>query len=95
MEFSRDSVQMQEEMIRDIASARPAMLVFVNTPHIMSFRSGAGKIVYDWLKDYSRSYRRVGIVDMYPGEPTVYRWGEAAAGQQPQSDMSITVFARE
>ncbi|MCK5172162.1 MAG: glycosyltransferase family 39 protein [Planctomycetes bacterium] len=96
IEFSsKHSVQMQEEIIRDIDSANPALLVFVDTPRTILFKSAPYKIFYDWLKDYTQHYRLVGIVDIFRNSPTVYRWDDAATGQHPESEISITVFSKD
>ena len=70
--------QMQEEMIREIESARPQYIVFVNV--ITSWLPQNGeRLIFQWLERYlSANYRRVGVADIVAADHTEYRWDSEA-----------------
>jgi hypothetical protein len=50
---------------------------------------------FSYMVIFGRSpFTRVGVVDIPRQQETVYRWGDAAAGYAPRSDVWLMVFER-
>ncbi len=85
---------MQKEMIREIESAHPKILVLIN--HNLSWlkRPKSNDLVFKWLQKYqAKYYKPVGLVDM-SADGTRYYWGAELKGV-PQSPLWIAVFDRK
>ena len=87
--------QMQEEMIREIESARPQYIVFVNV--ITSWLpQNSERLIFQWMERYlAANYRRVGVADIVAADHTEYRWDSEAEGYQPRSQANLLVFRRK
>ena len=86
--------QMQDEMIAQLEAARPRFLVLVNVDTSWSRRAGSSLKLLDWAATtVDAHYRPVGLVEIMPGQPTRYVWGDAAAAM-PRSQAHVTVFER-
>lgn len=83
---------MQEEMVAQIESAAPAMVVFVSNHLSWIHREGSPKQLLTWFQAYQRHYEVVGLADMLP-DGTQYRWG-ADARRGPESPVWVAVFRR-
>jgi hypothetical protein len=91
--FARD---MQREMIREIESARPEVLIFVNIP--WSWLAGPHSIrdIFVWSEGYRDAfYETAGIIELVSMNRTLYRWNEEARGYTPKSEYWVAVFARK
>jgi len=88
--------KMQEEMIREVESASPALLVFVNVTTSWLARPDSEKMIFEWLKQYTdKYYRKVGIIDIISQELTVYRWGRECEDYKPRSSHWVAVLQRK
>ena len=94
MELQPYAPMMQREMIREIETAAPRFLVFVSATRSWIARPGSDQTIFGWFETYQRGFTRVGVVDILPQRETVYRWGDAAAGYAPRSDVWLMVFER-
>jgi hypothetical protein len=76
---------MQQEMIRQIESAPPTYLLYIDVSLSWLRKPGAPMNVFEWLQRYKQErYDLVGMVDMLSPE-TVYRWGSEARNYSPSS----------
>jgi len=92
MEHQPYARRMQEEMIREIETARPEYLVLVSVWMSWLAREGSEKLILDWFPRYaSEHYERVGVVDILPSG-TIYRWEGDAAGYSAQSQFIVYVY---
>jgi hypothetical protein len=90
------ALKMQEELIGEIESARPAFLVIVNVPMSWSLQPDSKRLLFDWVEEYvPANYDRVGVVDIPANGRTLYRWGEESAGFTPRSIYSLSVYRRK
>jgi len=90
------ALKMQEEMIREIESARPKFLVFVNVPTSWLVRAESEGMIFEWFQQYQQKYYRpVGIIDIISEKQTVYRWGSEALEYSPQSKYWLVVLQRK
>jgi len=95
MEPQSFAARMQEEMIGQLAAARPRYLVLVNVPTSWSLQAGSSHELMDWVERVvNTEYVLVGLVDIMPDGETVYRWDAAAAGASPASSNHVAIFER-
>jgi len=73
MEPQKYARQMQEEMIRQIESARPKYLIWINVSSSWVRRPGAESLIFAWSNDYiQKFYDVVGIVNILSRDHTDY-----------------------
>lgn len=94
MELQPYASAMQREMIREIEATAPRFLVFVSATRSWAARPGSDQTIFRWFESYQRGFTRVGVADIVSPQETVYRWGEAADGYAPRSDVWLMVFER-
>ncbi len=97
MEISDYAAQMHKEMIQEIESANPKLLIFVHVSGSWLVRRGSTKTIFEWFDSSSyiiNSYETVGLVEIYPGQ-SAYRWNEQARNRTPATDHWITVYKRK
>lgn len=96
MEKQYFSLELQRQVIREIESARPRFLVYVENNTSWLANPLSDRLILDWFRQYrQKHYKLVGVADMIPDIPTVYRWKHRAAGYQPRSDHWLKVFERK
>jgi 4-amino-4-deoxy-L-arabinose transferase-like glycosyltransferase len=87
--------KMQDEMIREIESAKPEYLVFVNISTSWLPQEKSEKHIIDWCSQYTHTaYRTVGLVDILSSEQTDFRWDADAIGAKPQSPYHVWIFKK-
>jgi 4-amino-4-deoxy-L-arabinose transferase-like glycosyltransferase len=65
--------QMQEEMIRQIESARPKYLIMIGVPSSWGRRASSETLIFTWANDYMRKfYDVVGLVNIVSHDHTDY-----------------------
>jgi hypothetical protein len=58
-------------------------------------RPGAADLLLQWLQQYSAEhYEPVGVVEVHPDAPTVFRWEDAARARAPESPYHLVIFHR-
>ena len=89
------ALTMQREMIAEIEANKPEFIVFVNAPSSWAERPNSSPFILDWFDQYAETnLQRVGSVDVFRDQPSVYRWGEQAATVIPRSDSFVQLFKR-
>ena len=87
--------QMQEEMIREIESARPEFMVCVNIA-VSWLPQNNERLIFQWAEKYlAANYRKVGVADILSSTCTEYRWESDAERYQPRSEANIIVLRRK
>ncbi|MGH7302733.1 MAG: ArnT family glycosyltransferase [Candidatus Rokuibacteriota bacterium] len=94
MELQPYASAMQREMIKEIETAAPRFLVFVSATRSWIARPGSDQTIFGWFETYQRGFTRVGVADIVSPRETVYRWGNAADGYAPRSDVWLMLFER-
>lgn len=90
------ALSMQQEMIREMESAQPRYLVFVNIPTSWVAQPGSPGLIFEWSKAYIRDhYEKVGLVDMPAWNKTDYDWDEEAKRADPHSPNFIMIYKRK
>jgi hypothetical protein len=73
MEAHSYARQMQEEMIRQIESARPKYLIWINVPPSWARLRTSEGMIFAWVNDYvQKFYDVVGLVNILYPDPTEY-----------------------
>jgi len=94
MENQKYAPVMQQELIREVESARPKFIVFVNVRSSWIIRPESQTLIFDWAKSYlEENYVRVGIVDILQDQ-TIYLWDDDAVGYSPRSAAFLEVYRR-
>lgn len=95
MENHNYAEQMQEEMIREIESVRPKYIIFVSISTSWLARPDSIQTIFQWFDLYQKKYyQRVGVIDIFSNQSTVYRWGEESYPYAPRSPFWLAVFER-
>ena len=94
MELQPYASAMQRDMIREIETAAPRFLLFVSATRSWNAQPGSDQTIFRWFEAYQRGFARVGVADIVSPHETVYRWGDAASGYAPRSDVWLMVFER-
>ena len=96
METHPFAPKMQQEMIREIETANPKYLVFVNISTSWLVRPQSVRRIFQWFDEYRKgSYEIVGIVDILSMNKTVSLWNEDARRYSPRSPHWMAVFKRK
>lgn len=90
------ATEMQQEMIRQIESAKPEFMVFVRVSYSWLARPGSVELIFQWFNSYqSKYYDVVGVADMVSSGYTVWRWNEQAVNYTPSSESWVAIFRRK
>jgi hypothetical protein len=85
--------RMTEEMIAEIENGKPRYLVMVSSPTSWLMRPDSDRRIFDWVQQRVRQgYELEGLVEITPGQETVYRWGEEARRTAPASKNVLQIF---
>ena len=83
-------------MIREVETARPLYLIFVNIPMSWLVRADSYKLIFNWLDSYTSKYYEVeGVVDIISEDKTLYVWGEDSKKYTPLSRYWIGIYKRK
>lgn len=88
--------RMQQEMIREIETAKPRYIVYANVPTSWQCKRDSDASILQWFMKYATEhYRVIGLADIITSEHTEYFWGEDAAYFAPNAIPSLVVFERK
>jgi hypothetical protein len=97
MEDQPFNIQMQDEMIAEIETAKPEMLVFCKVPQSWAARENSPEKIFDWAAKYAReNYDMVGVAEI-PGDLSAasYYWDEQVKEFQVVTGDDLYVFRRK
>jgi hypothetical protein len=84
---------MQKEMIREIETAKPEYIVFVNIYRSWLFKKGCAKEILAWFQKYQKDhYQIIGRAEILQADKTMYIWRKQAEEYNPQSSNWLAVF---
>ncbi|MBI3313888.1 MAG: glycosyltransferase family 39 protein [Candidatus Omnitrophica bacterium] len=88
------ALNMQHEMIRQMESAKPSYIVFVNVPRSWLLRPESKMPIFNWFKKYSaRFYRPVGFVEITE-KGTRYFWDQEVSDRKPEGEAWMMIYKR-
>jgi 4-amino-4-deoxy-L-arabinose transferase-like glycosyltransferase len=90
------ALTMQRDLIREIETSRPDVLVFSPIWASDVTRMSLPQVVNDWLGGYLRGrYDPVGLADVVSADRTDYAWGSDAGRQAPKATWYLFVLRRK
>jgi len=86
---------MREEMIREIETNLPEIIIFVSVN--LSWLAQPSADLMNWLRDYTQQhYRRTGTVDIYrEPNPSQFRWELLDNNYAPRSNYWLEIYRRK
>lgn len=94
MEPQPYAFKMQEEMIHDIETGRPAYIVLATVTATWAIRPDSSLHLFQWWDTYSsQHYRKVGVAQVLPSGESVYRWDNVES-YNPKSGVVMEVYQR-
>jgi 4-amino-4-deoxy-L-arabinose transferase-like glycosyltransferase len=95
MENHTYAEKMQLQLITEIESTMPAIIVIVHDSASWLLRTSSINRVLDWGDRYiPLRYDEVGIVDIFGDRPTRFLWGAESAGYEPESESYVSIYKR-
>ena len=73
MEHHDFALRMQKDFIREVESAMPAYIVYVNVSTSWLYRYNSHKLLFRWFEKFRLNYTVIGLVDIFR-EKTIYSW---------------------
>ncbi|MGD0283669.1 MAG: glycosyltransferase family 39 protein [Dissulfurispiraceae bacterium] len=97
MEHQDYASWMQNDMIREIESALPKYVVFVNVPTSWLARPDSDRTIFNWAMTYiDGHYRTVGIIDIMADDyRSLSYWDEKVRQYKPESPFNVFVMERK
>jgi|WetSurMetagenome_2_1015567.scaffolds.fasta_scaffold00026_52 hypothetical protein len=96
MEKHPFALRMQREMIRQLETAAPKFLVYVNVEVSWLMRRDSYPDIFKWFNSYQRErYEIAGVADIVSARKTVYAWGKDAVKYSPVSSSWVAIFKRK
>ncbi|MCX6376572.1 MAG: hypothetical protein NTU88_11160, partial [Armatimonadetes bacterium] len=96
MEPQKYASEMQQDMMREIESAKPKYIVFTNIQTSWLARPESDLTILRWAARYATDhYRLVGVVDMISEDYCPAYWGKDAAKYTPTTPDNVFVFERK
>jgi hypothetical protein len=93
MEIHDYAAEMQKEMIQQVESAKPELLIFVNARISWLAQKGSITTIFKWADSYIHNfYNIVGIIEIYPDKQSIYRWDTGFTGYAPVSNNWIAGY---
>ncbi|MFA5293409.1 MAG: glycosyltransferase family 39 protein [Phycisphaerae bacterium] len=90
------AASMQKEMMKEIESAKPKFLVFVNIQASWLVKKDSITTILKWFESYSGEYYDVvGVTVLLPNEQSIYRWQVQARDYRPSTDTWLAVCERK
>ena len=85
--------RMTDEYIAEVENAKPRYLVMVSSAQSWLMQPQSDKRIFDWVQQRVRhGYQLEGVVEIVPGQETVYRWGEEARQIAPKAKNVLMIF---
>ena len=87
---------MQKEMISQIEKANPDYVIFVHVAGSWLQYSGSKTLIFDWFDKYRTEHLRLmGLVEISPDSPTLYRWFDGSDyAPQTSAQFWVAIFQR-
>jgi len=96
MQSHKYALKMQQDMIREIESVSPEILVFASISTSWNLNRKSKRLIFTWFEQYvQKYYEKVGVIDILSKEKTVYKWDKESKAYKPLSKYSLFVFKRK
>jgi hypothetical protein len=95
MEPTKAAGKMQQEMITQIETAKPAFLVLVRVSTSWIVQPGSKQDIFKWVDPYINNfYNMVGVIDIPSSGQANYYWNSQVENRIPESNFWVMVFKR-
>ena len=94
MELQPYALMLQQQFVRDLEAARPEYIVYIDVRNSWLPHPGFVNLLFEWWKDYSLHYEKVGVADLVSPDETDYYWDGAAAGYTPRDTPNLIIYRR-
>jgi hypothetical protein len=95
MEIQSYSLEMQNEMIREVELTKPKFIVDVHIATSWLVQEGSEKKFFGWIDEFLKNnYTIVGVVDINTSEPTVYKWYDDIKNYTIQLPSYVLIYER-
>jgi 4-amino-4-deoxy-L-arabinose transferase-like glycosyltransferase len=85
--------RMTDEYIAEVENAKPRYVVMVSSPPSWLRTPESDKRIFEWVQQHvQRGYQLEGLVELVPGQETVYRWGEEARRTPSTAKNVLMIF---
>lgn len=95
MEPQPFALQMQNEMIHDIETAKPRFVIFASIASSWTRVIGSDTKILDWWDSYKTNYVIVGLADVISPTETRYLWNEDAVRYGKPQATGLEVYQRK
>jgi hypothetical protein len=97
MEPQPYALQMQQQMIHEIETVKPAWVVMVRIGASWDKRPRSNALIFDWFfNHYSlENLKTVGVIDIVSMTQTDYYWQTEGQTLPPRSDFYLEIFKRK
>ena len=96
MEPTEAAGKMQQEMITQIETAKPAFMVLIRVSTSWVTQPNSKQDLFKWFDPYvNHFYKTVGVVDIPLSGPANYYWNSQAEDRMPESNFWVMVFKRQ
>ena len=86
---------MQDQMIKEIETNKPAFIVFCNIPFSWGVYPGSPKKIFEWGNTYTHNnYTPVGFADFFNNRGWQIFWGEDMKNHSNDAESFIIIFKR-
>ena len=87
--------RMQEELIREVETAKPKYIVLVNIGESWLLRLESHKRIFEWAAKYlEQGYDITGVIDIIDAQTTLVWWDDSAYDRAPQALNNLIVYRR-
>ncbi len=96
LELHPYALKMQNQMIKEVESAKPKYVVLVNVVTSWWARKGCEKKLLYWVEPFiKKNYELVGIADLIDIDYTEYIWGSEAQYYTKSGVSSVDIYKRK
>lgn len=86
---------MQEQMIKEIETNKPAFIIFCNIPYSWAVSAGTPRKIFDWGNAYTHAnYTPVGFADFFNNRGWQIFWGDDMKNHSNDAESFIIIFKR-
>jgi len=96
MDWNEYTFEIQEEMVREVATGEPEWVVLVNIQGSWILKPESVPVIFEWSNWFVEElYDTVGLIEIPKEGDTIYNWGGQAAGLSATTEHWIAVYKRK
>jgi hypothetical protein len=96
MESFLPAVRMQKDMIREIETGNPALLVDIRLRYSWNKSDESDPFIFNWRDDYTKRFGdMIGVVNFSTNQPAEFHWGADAANYFDTNNECVCLWKRK